>query len=259
MATKYLFVSGCPRSGTTVLTHMLNWADDAFVGQERYAMLFNKRPARFKPDLFEGERMARHEKGDCAKHQFDRDLKSKHARPKDFEAIDSYGHRGDKITNLYTRFGMFGRGEWIEKDVTVLHIVRNLGDVAASYHTRKLNEGDRWSRDYEKAIEDWSASVDKTHAYLAKPATDARIGIVDYDTLFTGDLKQLMKGARAIYRFAGLDFTPVQRQGIRKLHVVGEKKKQKRQRHDDIREDALARVDPRTLERYQALVKRAIR
>src|SRR5690606_22609353 len=130
------------------LTHILNWGQSAFVGQERFASLLNRQPDAFVPDLFESDRLARFIKGDCGYSSYSelREYGAEFACKKEFDTLGENRFIGDKITALHRFFPVFSSPEWDGKDVTVIHVVRNVLDVANSYQTRLENPNDRWTR-----------------------------------------------------------------------------------------------------------------
>src|SRR5690606_33590584 len=133
---------------------------------------------------------------------------------KDFSAPGSYPIVGDKITLLDSRFDVFTGESWKQRDITILHILRPLHDVVQSYESRKADAADtNWQRGVEEALEDWGQSVQRTYEFCMRPNRTARVGIVDYDAAFGGDLDSLIEAARKIYLFAGIPFGPDQLQG----------------------------------------------
>jgi hypothetical protein len=260
MSKKYLFVSGCPRSGTTVLAQMLNWADEAFVGLERYQGLIANSPERFVPALFEQERLASFERGDCGylSYAAKPEYNDWFANPKDFGMIGDLATVGDKITGLYRYFDVFRGPEWQDHDVTVLHIVRNVVDVASSYQSRKNNEKDGWQQDYLAAIADWVESVDKVSALSKAPIPGVKLAIVDYDSMFASTQADLSAAARALFGFLDLRFGPKQLNGMSKVFINGEQRRSKRTAHENIRSDVEERVPAAASARHAELRAQAI-
>lgn len=260
MPKKYLFVSGCPRSGTTVLTSILNWSDQAFVGQERYAGLMNRKPAQFLPIIFNYPRLLQFERGDCGYSSFEEknEYNAWFANPKNFAKLDRMEYIGDKITNLYCFTNVFSTPPWAIRNVTILHIIRNIQDVAASYQTRKQDAKDAWSKDYLQAVADWTESVERIHDFAGKVPSHIRLGIINYDAIFSGDIDTLMHSARKIYDFVGLTFGAKQEQGITKIFSAGEQRKEARQKHDDIRRDVESRIAGDVFTKYAELAAQAL-
>lgn len=260
MTRKYVFVSGCPRSGTTVLAHILNWGDSVFIGQERFAVLLNKYPDTFVPGLFNLPRLASFEPGDCLYPSYGNmdEYFAWYAAAKDFGELGRMALVGDKIPNLYAFFDVFKAPAWAGCDITVLHIVRNVIDVAASFQARKDNPADGWDADYLAAIPAWANSVQCADALVDRADSNVRMGIVDYDAIFEGEFPALIDSVRGIYGFIGADFGPRQREGMQRIHRSCQQLKKKRSVPDRLRDDVRARVDARILDMHRALSARSI-
>src|SRR5262245_48114736 len=100
MTKKFLFVCGCPRSGTSVVCRMLASHPDVALGLER----FNLRIARqeLTPDDFTKERFFDVQKGDtwyADLAQFARHYDQQHSK------YDTAQYVGDKFPRLYEHFG----------------------------------------------------------------------------------------------------------------------------------------------------------
>ena len=163
----YLFVCGCPRSGTTAMWRLLAAARQVVIGVERYAL----RMDRIDPSMFTRERFLRVEEGDT----FYNDLEGfspyyKHVpvRFKNARWI------GDKSPRLY---------DWFDNlkaqfpGATVLIMYRNIFDVASSYKRRAQDETYTfWGREQgvQAALTDWTRSL---QAYL-KHREDGRLDLV---------------------------------------------------------------------------------
>lgn len=258
---RYLFVSGCPRSGTTVMATLLNWSDSVLIGQERYAPLVRFHPDQFGPHLFEPQRMLTFVKGDCGYASFEnmKEYSAHYANPKNFEAISDYPIRGDKITRLYEHLGNFDGPEWEGEDVTVLHMIRNPVEVACSYETRKLTATDRWQDGYEAGIEDWTNAVDRVHEYMLEGGNRIRLGIVSYDHLFLGGVGGFAESVAKIYDFAGLEFGDKQMVGVEKVHKASHFFMERRKRHQQAVDAVNRDLSEEKKGKYQFLLERRIR
>jgi hypothetical protein len=243
-----------------VLAHILNWGDSTFVGQERFSVLLNKRTDAFVPGLFDMPRLARFEAGDCLYPSYGAkdEYFAWYAATKAFDRLDGMARIGDKIPNLYAYFDAFKAPAWEGCDVTVLHIVRNALDVAASFQSRKENPADGWDADYLAAIPAWSNSVICAHALIDRPDSNVRMGIVDYDAIFEGDLPALLEAVHRIYGFIGEDFGPRQEEGMQRIYRSCQQLKKNRQPQDKIRDDVRERIPSRILDMHRALSGRSI-
>lgn len=255
MKPSYLFVSGCPRSGTTVMATLLNWSDSVFVAQERFAPLTRFHPEAFKPSLYTAARMLDFRPGECGYGAFQdkREYASRSANPKDFTALDSYPVIGDKITHLFRRFDMFGNAHWQDLDVSVVHMIRNVLDVAASYQTRKEDAQDAWDWDGEHALADWTESVDRVHAYHQSADRTAKLILVDYDWWFGGDRVRLLDSSRHLFQSLGLGFDDQQAEGIAGLLDSRERFLGRRRLHSELRSRVERRVGDAILQKYDDL------
>lgn len=251
----YLFVSGCPRSGTTVMATLLNWSDSVFVAQERFAPLTRFHPEAFKPSLYTASRMLDFRPGECGYGAFQdkKEYASRWANPKDFMALDSYPMIGDKITHLFRRFEMFGDAHWRGLDVAVVHMIRNVFDVAASYQTRKEDAHDAWDWDGDDAVADWTESVERVHAFHQSADRTAELILVDYDWWFGGDGMRLLDSSRHLFQSLGLAFDDRQNGGIAGLldgreHFVG-----RRRPHPELRSRVERSVGAAILQKHEDL------
>lgn len=259
MGKHFIFVSGCPRSGTTVLAHILNWSDLVLIGQERYAALFNSTVEKFKPDLFSQARFFDFQKGDCSSKIFESgEYSAWYANKKSMEDFNCAELYGDKITNLYSNFGVFDNADWAQSSVKVIHSVRNIFDVAASYQTRLLNPQDGWSDDHIKAVDDWTQSVEMAHAALHAIERKINIYIVNYDSLFNGNLSEFLSATRKIYSTLGLNYSRKQEDGMKLLFAAGMHWISLRKTYPGLRESLNERISNSILQKYQELIEFSI-
>ena len=251
----HLFVSGCPRSGTTVMATLLNWSDAVFVAQERFAPLTRFHPEQFKPSLYTPSRMLDFRPGECGYGGFPdkAEYASAFANPKDFAALGSYPVIGDKITHLFRRFEMFGNPDWRDLDIAVVHMVRNVYDVAASYQTRKEDAGDAWDWDGDDAVSDWTESVERAHAFHQSPDRTVELILVDYDWLFGGDRERMLNGSRQLFGALGLAFGARQAGGISRLFDSRARFLVRRRQHRALRARVGQRVGGDILKKHEDL------
>ena len=258
---RYLFVSGCPRSGTTMITTLLNWSDDAFVAQERYAPLLRRDPDALVPSLFRAERLLDFRRGECgyASFQAKREYTYQVANPKDFDALDRYPVIGDKITHLFRRFELFGTPAWRDEDVTIVHVVRGLEGVAASYLARQRNADDKWEWGVDDALRDWTDAVECAHAYHQDAGRGTRLVLVDYDWMHGGDANRVMAVAGRLFEAVGLPFGSGQRVGAGRLIRMHGLLPRKPPLEAAVRERLVQSVDAGTRAKHEALRSWSIR
>lgn len=194
MKKKYLFLCGCPRSGTTVLADLINCHPDICVGIERYyhRVLVH---GELNPGLFEISRFLDYQPGDSFHSALPREqfLKSR---------VESTVWIGEKLPLLYKKFELLKNG-FVGEDCAVIMIFRDPIAVAESYTTRALNVDDKeWSRsqDWRHAIVDWNQSVDAV--------LDSKGGLniipVSYSELFESGAENGIAIANKIFSMLGL-------------------------------------------------------
>ena len=189
MSKPFLFICGCPRSGTTALWRLLVGDTRLCLGVERYGNRFYTRDF-LTPDLFEKQRFLSFEKGDT----FYSDLAG--FNPYYSKVVDIYDNAvyvGDKIPRLYAFFDKLCVN--FPKCKTIV-IIRNIFDVAASYKARFLDVADNWNKDVFAAVSDWNSSNEAINSYHGD------LKIVDYEKLFIEK-----EGLEDIYAFLDLDIT----------------------------------------------------
>lgn len=260
---RFLFVSGCPRSGTTALTTILNWAPRCFLGQERFNMLFNRDGASFTPSLFTPERIRTFMPMDCGYATFEAQpaYTSHFANKEALAKLEDAEVLGDKLISLWANFSALEAPAWDGKVVDVLHIVRDVRDVAESYQARFLNEADNWQADFEKGVVVWSQSVNRTYEWVTRAQatqTRAKVRIVNYDHLFEVALPVFLENCQILFSELGLNFGNEQHDGLTLVHAASASAREKRNVNSALREKAFALVKPNVAERQRALMEMAI-
>lgn len=156
MNRDFLFISGCPRSGTTALAHLIGAHSKVVMSLERYS---NKIVNRFDltKDLFEPERFVSLQEGDTYYDSFD---EIEDWDPNFNEKVFSEDLRyiGDKKPYYYKFTDLiFSRFD----NCIMLLIYRDLYDVAASWNER-VQRKKNWQKDmdYVMAVEEWNMSLD---------------------------------------------------------------------------------------------------
>jgi hypothetical protein len=199
MTRSFLFVCGCPRSGTTALWRLLTSDQRLRLGVERYGNKFFSREF-LTPDLFEKQRFFEVQSGDT----FYSNLEAfnpyyKTAR----EGYENALYFGDKIPKLYNYFDRLGTNF---PNCKTIFIFRNVFDVAASYKARLLNENDNWKLNTRDAVSDWNASLRAALSYQND------LFFVDYEELFIEHL-----GVEKLFGFLGLDVSDDTRAAFKNL------------------------------------------
>jgi hypothetical protein len=184
---KHLFVCGCPRSGTTVITQLLNWHPQVSIGMERYGQLLQRRPDRFSPKLFNSNRFFNIKERDCFYDSFEFKAYSdwycsKFSQEKYKDSI----YVGDKIPEMYKFFAVIEKN-FAETEYKIIFILRDLPSVAASYNARANNPQDRWNadKDAKQAVIDWNAAIVAVYEQLQKNKTNSVLIPVKYNDFFT--------------------------------------------------------------------------
>lgn len=188
---QYLFIGGCPRSGTTALVNYLNRDERMVVGMERFKYMRNDvRPESFDEDVFF---YPLEEETNYRSATFYWSLLYKWRRG---------GVRivGDKVP-LYTY--ALPRLAQHFPDFRFVFLLRDLDAVANSFVARARNPEDKnWpaDNDHRAALRHWNESLARLRRFVG-PDGDDRVFVVDYESMFGGDIEHL----EALYSFVGLD------------------------------------------------------
>ncbi len=170
---EFLFLTGCPRSGTGAAMRVLRASHDIVMPSERFIHRMWADDG-LHPGLFERERFFRDEPGDTF-YQFAENPYFPVAQKR----FDRARFIGDKIPTLYRRFDQLAERF---PGAKVVCILRPVEAVAASYKRRLLSGDPYWtSGGAEQAVSDWNEMVRMMRA----PPEALRIHFLDYDALFT--------------------------------------------------------------------------
>ncbi|MGD1699534.1 sulfotransferase family protein [Dapis sp. BLCC M229] len=193
---KYLFVCGCPRSGTTAILNLLNYHPLIALGVERYKHYANKtlihklNPDLFQPSVFFDVREEQtnlnpqHKGWENQWKPFYEELKEKF--PKNTTII------GDKFPHYYEFYEEIN-AQFTSAGVKFIFMLRDIIDVALSYDARAKNQKDiGWgrNRNYKFAVSDWNQSLINTWNYLENRKQE-NLFICEYEKLFSGDDRYL--------------------------------------------------------------------
>ncbi len=173
-------MGGCPRSGTTALTRLLNRHSDVLIGNERYYRVIER--GELTPAHFEMDRFLSIEPGDT------------HDEPPGMDegpnphwvGVDPGGKVeaarmiGDKYPPIFRAYPMLAERF---ADAHIVYVLRNPVSVAESYQGRADDVADRWPFDHRRAVDDWNRSVRATAEALAD---GMRITVVAYETMMAG-------------------------------------------------------------------------
>jgi hypothetical protein len=175
---RYLFVTGCPRSGTTALATLLNSHAQIAIGIERYGNRFYSREFLDR-SLFERDRFFDLQPGDTFWTDLD--------HPNWIALREKYNrvlYRGDKIPFLYRHLDRLDAE--FGDDLHVLMIVRRIGPIAASYEGRRNNPHDTAWRGHDAmdAVEHWRQALEAA----ASRAHDPRYHMVSYHDLYEEEM-----------------------------------------------------------------------
>ena len=173
MKKRFLFVTGCPRSGTSVLARVLTGHPAVALGMER----FNNRIVRriLQPADFDSGRFFDVQPGDTWYRALDQ-------LPAYYEQLrlryDGAKYWGDKFPGAYEHYVHLVRNF---DDVCFIFILRNIFDVALSFEGRRAR-GVHWPANggVEYAVARWNASIGYTMHWRER----ARILVVSYEDLF---------------------------------------------------------------------------
>lgn len=188
---RYVFVCGCPRSGTTALWRLLMSHESVCIGNERYLRVFSENKPITKA-LFEREAFYNIKEGETFYTQLVKRYESK------YETYDACQVLGDKIPTAYTRYDHIMENI---PEARFVFVSRNIFDIAVSYNTRARNANDNdWSasRDYRVAVHDWNESLNST----LERRNSMPIHVVEYEELYSA--QELVHG---IFSFLDLDWT----------------------------------------------------
>mgnify|MGYP000058503790 CR=1 FL=1 len=159
---KNIFLSGCPRSGTTALWKLFASEPKIAMGLERFKNRCRNEKFSLEESLYAKKRFFDMQDGDT---HF-KDLVSGEGGKYYAELkgrFDKCELVGDKLPNLYRFLPEVSKSFSNAKTIV---IVRNVFDVAQSYEARLRNEKDKWDRDFKDGVNEWNVSVRKTLANL---------------------------------------------------------------------------------------------
>lgn len=193
MSFRYLFIGGCPRSGTTAITQLLNSGPEFVIGIERFKYIRKDvTPGHFLPDKFLNL---------CPEET---NILSP-ARHSDFQErlqTSSAQYIGDKVPSYFDQIPYILNTFPGSK---VLMMIRNPVRVASSFNTRAQRQGaGSWpeSNDYRLAVKIWNQSMKNYLAIKNSPLRD-KLFLVHYESFFS--MKE--NNIEALFEFLQLPLT----------------------------------------------------
>lgn len=188
----FLFIAGCPRSGTTALTNLLNEDNRLILGVERYK--FNGR--NLHPELFTEERFF-----DLKRNETNIIMPDYYAILKQRWHSGCAVYVGDKVPGYYTRMAILLKNFPGSK---ILFIYRNALRVASSFNVRAQANKPVWpeSKNYRKAVEARNRSLELVRAIKCRP-DGHRVFLIKFESFFSHSGVYLQN----LYNFLDLDVT----------------------------------------------------
>jgi hypothetical protein len=196
VSSGFLFIYGCPRSGTTATAELLNEDPRIAMGLERFKYIDGcLRPFHFEPDYFLNPTPD----------------ETNILRPKLYERLErkfadgAVRMVGDK---LQARDGAAElRRVASEFDPTrFLFVLRDVEPVAESFNRRAGDPADRrWPETYDArhAVKRWNGSLRALRRYVEDGGA-APVHVLVYEEFYAGNRDRLL----ALYSFLGMDVPP---------------------------------------------------
>ena len=180
-ASRFLFVAGIARSGTSALTQLLNAHPSVVLGMERYFNLSKDgRSHELVPELFEPARFLAPTPEETHNHSWGRDGPYRQHLTRKLATAEIIG---DKVPNYFLYadhlLATFPRSR-------MLLITREPLHVADSWKRRRLDPDDLvWDAGAEEGLRQWNTG----HVTMLEVARRhfGRVGVVVYEHIFSGD------------------------------------------------------------------------
>jgi len=218
---KYLFITGCARSGTSALAQLIGSHGSIVMGMERFGHLVSHTNFTLTPEHFLPERFLDIRPEDTFYSNFS-----------DFHCWDEFiydklndnnlSYIGDKRPNIHLSYDqLFSRFP----DALLIYIYRDIYDVAASWNKRAREKCD-WSvsDNYKKAVHVWNQSLKYTKHALSKYPEN--IICVRYENAFIH-----MHDLLALYRKLNLDIDASSQEKLHEIQSISNVLKFKRNDH----------------------------
>ena len=194
----YLFISGCPRSGTTAMAKILNRHSRIIIGLERYKFVIVEDLNNFNSKLFTFDRFLNISKLETNINpdnamwinkycDFYNIIKSKYWAVKNGNIGEDDMIWGDKFPYYYKEYRKI-KNNFQSHNVKWIFMARKINDVALSYNYRFINEETNHSwggKNHVDAVLDWNESLKETYMFAKENPKD--IFICDYERFFSYD------------------------------------------------------------------------
>lgn len=223
MEKNYIFISGCPRTGTTALVKLLNTHPDVIIGMERYkayafdpALVSNLKPSLFTAESFFDMRpdqtnvLSGHLEWEREYKSMYDELKVKWELAVERGNADSivWGDKFPQYCRLYKQMD-----DSFDDHIKWIFTTRNIMEVALSFNYRaeSVNSNGAWSRnwDYKMAVTLWNESLKETWRYLRMRPW--KMMVVDHSSIFSENQECL----DILVDFLGLKVD----EGLRRKHM----------------------------------------
>ncbi len=173
---KFIFIGGCARSGTGILTEILGKHKKIVLGKERYNKLCHKETYRLSEKHFEKDRFFNMQEGDT----FYMDFNRYHIKwePQIYKKFDQCIYFGLKYTPIHQIIKELSDNF---PGMIIFYIYRSIYDVAESWNKR-AEEGNNWppAKDYTQAVTAWNESLGMTRKAIEN---HYNIMCINYDDL----------------------------------------------------------------------------
>ncbi len=199
---KFLFVTGCPRSGTTEVVNVLNHHPAVAIGMERFKFVIRDRFEDFQQCLFETENFVRSAEEDTNILPRSPAYRAHYAMLKNKLEAGGVTYVGDKLPFLHRHYQAinkrFESPRWL-----IMH--RSPYAVAASYCLRARDPDDKgWpeQNDHTVAVKHWVESF-RLMRSMEKELPERAL-VCQYEEFYSGDRSHLAR----VFDFLGLTITP---------------------------------------------------